>query len=451
LVRSTIKIKRGLNIPLAGKAKETITNDTTSATYAVKPVDFNNIHPKLAVKQGDRVQAGTTLFFDKNKPDIRFTAPVSGTVSTIHRGERRVILEVVVEADNKNRYYDFGKTNIDQANKVEIKDKLLQSGLWPVIKQRPYNTIASPEILPKAIFISGFHTAPLAPDMNILLEGEADAFQNGIYALQKISEAEIHVGLRADHTNPEAIEKAQSIKKHFFKGPHPAGNVGTHIHHINPVNKGDIVWTIHPQHVVMIGRLFRDGIYDVRKTIALTGSEVKETGYYKVISGCSLTNLIEQNIKPGRLRYISGNVLTGRKIAASGHLGFFDDQFTVIPEGDQPEFFGWAKPGLNKYSASKAFLSAFFPKKAYRMNTNLHGGRRAFVASGQYERVLPMDLYPVHLLKAILVEDIELMENLGIYEVVEEDLALCEFVCTSKTKVQSILRKGLDLMIKENA
>ena len=274
-------------------------------------------------------------------------------------------------------------------------------------------------------------------------------FSNGVTALKKLTDGKINLILNGKGNSSELLKKAAGVEISHFSGPHPAGNVGVHIHHLDPINKGEIVWFVNLQDVIAIGRLFEEGRYIHERIIALTGSEVINPQYYKVRSGTSIEGLVKDNVTPGNLRYISGNVLTGSRIEHDGYLGYYDSQVTVIPEGDYFEFFGWMIPGFKKFSFSKTFASSLIPRKSYDLDTNLHGGERAFVMTGQYEKVVPMDIYPMHLLKAILAEDIDLMENLGIYEIAEEDFALCEFICSSKIEIQSIVRKGLDLMIKE--
>jgi Na+-transporting NADH:ubiquinone oxidoreductase subunit A len=329
--------------------------------------------------------------------------------------------------------------------------KMLKAGLWPTIKQRPYSIIANPDDSPKAIYISGFDTAPLSPDLDFAVKDEAESFQAGIDALNRLAEGKVNLNLNAEYPPSNVYTKVKGVNFNYFAGPHPAGNVGIQIHHINPINKGDIVWTVNPLDVIIIGRLFLRGIYDATKVIALAGSEVLKPRYFILKTGASISNIVAGNItkSPEELRFISGNVLTGTKISADGFLGFYDNMVTVIPEGDYHEFMGWAQPGFKKYSFSSSFLSNLFPGRKYALDTNLHGGERAYVVTGQYEKVLPMDIFPVHLIKAILAKDIDKMENLGIYEVAEEDFALCEYICTSKTNVQEIIREGLDLMIKE--
>jgi Na+-transporting NADH:ubiquinone oxidoreductase subunit A len=373
-----------------------------------------------------------------------FTSPVSGEVTAINRGERRVILEVVVRADAKIEYKDFKQGDPKTMLREEVTSLLLESGLWPSLRQRPYSTVANPKDNPKSIFISGFDTAPLAPDMDFIAKDEVAMFQKGIDALSKLTDGIIHLNLNADYPAAETFTYAKGVQINYFTGPHPAGNIGAQIHKIDPINKGDIVWYTYPQEIITIGRLFDKGIYDASKKIAITGSEVLHPSYLKIINGACIRTILKDNVKQGESRIISGNVLTGTKLMNEGFIGYFDNQLTIIPEGKYHEFFGWALPGIKKYSASRTFLSGFFSGNKYKLDTNMHGGHRAFVMSGEYEKVFPFDIYPVQLIKAILVDDIDLMEKLGIYEVDEEDFALCEFVCTSKYDVQSIIRKGLD-------
>ena len=445
----TIKLKRGFDIRLEGTAQRQIAGAVDPGLFGVKPIDFPGLTPKLDIHPGDEVQAGIPLFHDKIHPEINFTSPVSGKVISVERGDRRKILEVVVEK-NGNRSVEFGKSDPEKLTAGQIKEHLLRSGLWPSIRQRPYQIVANPSDEPKSIFISGFDTAPLAPDYNFIIENTpVSFFYTGIRTLTKLTGGKVNLVLNGNSTKNQILKSIPGIEISYFSGPHPAGNVGVHIHHLDALNKGEIVWIINLQDVISIGCLFEEGIYKPERIIALTGSEVIHPQYYKILSGGSVTPLVTGNVKPGNLRYISGNVLTGTKIDADGYLGFYDSQITIIPEGNYHEFFGWATPGVNKFSFSRTFLSSLAPKRTYRLDTNLHGGERAFVVTGQYEKVVPMDIFPMQLFKAILAEDIDMMENLGIYEVAEEDFALCEFICPSKTEIQSVIRKGLDLMRKE--
>jgi len=441
----TKRIKKGLNINLLGEAQKKIAKIEVSE-FALKPTDFNGIFPRLLVKEGDQVKAGTSVFCDKYREQIRFSSPVSGKIEEIRRGDKRILLEVVIKDDKAGDYEDFGKTDIASADRGKIKENLLKSGVWPVIRQRPYNVIANPDDTPQAVFISGFDSAPLAPDYGFTLKDDLVDFQAGVNAMAKLTDGKVFIGVPAtDH--PLAGVKNAEIT--CFEGPHPAGNVGIQIHHIQPLNKGDLVWTVNPQDVVIIGRLFTQGRYNPSIAVAVTGSEIKEPQYYKVNKGALVSTLLTDELKNSGKRIISGNVLTGEKVSYSGYLGFYHNQVTVIPEGNYHEFFGWALPGFGKFSFSKAFFSWAHGTRKYRLDTNLHGGLRSYVMTGQYEKVLPMDILPMQLIKACLAEDIDLMEKLGIYEVDEEDFALVEFIDTSKTEIQSIIRKGIDLVRKE--
>ena len=443
----TIKLRKGLNIKLKGGAKSDVDKLPFPSTVALKPTDFPGLTPKLKVKADALVKAGDALFYDKYHPEILFTAPVGGKVISVNRGERRKILEVVIETDEKAGSVEFKKADPNSISGEEIKEMLLSSGIWPFIKKRPYGIIASPEEKPISIYISTFDTAPLAPDYGFIMKDQLSTFQTGINALSKLTEGQVNLGV-----NPGSVfTSIKNVKINTFDGPHPAGNVGIQIHNTKPINKGDVIWTINVQDVLFIGRLFETGKADFSKTIALTGSEIENPKYNQTILGAPVS-LISDNklIKADyKQRIISGNALTGTRVKPQMYLGFYDSQVTVIPEGEEYELLGWANLGANKFSASKTFISSLFPKKEYVMNANMHGGDRAFVLSGQYEKLVPMDLLPVHLLKSILVNDIDKMEQLGIYEVIEEDLALCEYACTSKIKVQDILRTGINTMIKE--
>jgi len=444
-----VKLKKGFDIRIKGIAEKQLAGFADPTMFGVKPVDFPGLTPKLNVKEGSQVLAGAILFHDKLRPEIRFTSPVSGKVVAIERGDRRKILEVVIEKEG-NGSIDFGKCNLSELSGERVKESLLTSGLWPSIRQRPYHIVANPHDIPKSVFITGFDSSPLAPDYDFILENSnISYYRTGLFALTKLANGKINLVLKDKSGAGRFFSDIPGVEIHYFSGPHPSGNPGIHIHHIDPVNKGEVVWFTNLQDVSIIGRLLEEGIYNPEKIVALTGSEVVNARYYRMLSGGSIASLTSGNVKPGSLRYISGNVLTGTKIKSDGYLGYYDSQVTVIPEGNYHEFFGWASPGVRKFSFHRTFLSSLFPAKDYQLDTNLHGGERAFVVTGQYEKVLPMDIYPMQLLKAILAGDIDMMENLGIYEVAEEDLALCEYICPSKIEIQSIVRKGIDLMIKE--
>lgn len=445
---NTIKIKKGFDIKLKGQADLSIGKAVDTNRYAVKPTDFSGLKPKLCVKADDIVKAGTPLFFDKSQPEVKFTSPVSGKVVAINRGERRRILEIEIESDGKFESVDFPVEDIKSLNREKVKKNLLESGLWPFMVQRPFGVIPQVNEMPRDIFITGFDSSPLAPEYEFTLAGEMENIQAGIDGVSKLSTGKVYLGLRPG----SKFSSLKGVEINYFNGPHPAGNIGIQLHKIAPLNKGEIVWTLNLQTLVYIGKLFKTGKLNLERLVAVCGSEVKKPQYIKAVAGASVKTLISGNTNnETNERLISGNVLTGEKLDKNGFTRLIDNQVTVIPEGDEIEPFGWIAPGFNKFTAGKTFLSKLMPRKSYVLNANYHGGERAFVVSGQYEKVLPMDIYPVYLLKAILVNDIDKMENLGIYEVVEEDMALCEYVCSSKIEVQSILRNGINTMIKELA
>lgn len=444
----TFVIKKGLDIKLLGDAEKTIV-DLNAEKFAIKPPNFTGCFPKMLVKEGDLVKAGTPLFYDKYRDNIIFTAPVSGKVEALKRGAKRRLLEIIIDSDGKNEAIDFGASNINELKKEDIVEKMLKSGVWPVLRQRPYSVIANPNDAPKAIFVAAYDTSPLAPDFDLILHGQGGAFQAGMDVLTKLTEGTVHLNVDTNRTTSKVFLNSKNVQVNKFSGPHPSGNVSVHINRIDPINKGDIIWYLYPQDVLTIGKLFLKGKFDSTRVIALAGSEVNNPKYFKTFIGASLKNMVTNNITDGDNRFISGTVLTGEKIEKDGFVGFYDSLITVIPEGKYHEFFGWMLPGFGKFSFSKTFLSWLTPNKKYRLDTNLHGGVRAYVMTGKYEKVFPFDIYPMQLIKAVLVEDIDLMENLGIYEIDDEDFALCEVIDTSKTEIQSIIRKGLDLMRQE--
>ena len=376
---------------------------------------------------------------------------MSGRIKAIVRGQKRRILKVVIKSDKDIKYRSFKVSSSDQLNRDQIIETMLESGVWPFIRQRPYDVIANPKDMPKAIFISAFNSTPLSIDNDFALYGMEELFQKGINYIRKLTTGKIHLNIDGSINASTVFTSAKGVQINKFSGPHPVGNVGVQIHHIDPINKNDIVWYLDPQDVLVIARLFDQGTYDVSRIIALAGSQVKKPRYYRCISGANITNLVLDNIKDGDNRFISGDIFSGDKIDENGSLGFYHTSILVIEEGNKQEFLGWMLPGFNKFSTSRTFFSWLNPNKKYSLDANMHGEERAYVMTGEYEKVLPMDIYPAHLIKSIMVEDIELMEQLGIYEVAPEDFALCEFVCTSKINVQQIIRDGLDLLKKENS
>lgn len=445
----SIRIRKGLDIRLVGEAEKVLVQTDPAKVIAIKPTDFHGVVPKVLVKPGDQVKVGTPLFANKYNERIVFTSPVSGEVADVVRGEKRKVLEVRVLADAQQQYQEFGAGDASTMNRETIIQKLLASGVWPVMRQRPFDVVADPAQDPKHIFVSCFDTNPLGPDLDFVVRNQGEDFQAGLDALGKLTSGKVNL-VASGNTSAREFLDAKGVVRHTMNGPHPAGNVGVQIHHISPINKGELVWTCGVQDVLMIGRLFRTGKLDASRIVALAGSEAKIPKYYRSIIGAPVKDITGE-LGTG-VRIISGNILTGERIDTNGTLGFYHTQITLIPEGDEPKFFiteGWASPGFDKFSANRSFPTWLMPGKRFTMDSSQNGEERAFVMSGQYEKVFPFDIYPVHLLKAILANDIEQMEKLGLYEVAPEDFALCEFVCTSKINSQSIVREGLDVLKKE--
>lgn len=449
-----IKIRKGFNINLAGKAELKVVEDKLPETVAIKPTDFHDIlRPKVIVDVGDTVKAGTPVLFDKRNENIKYTSPVSGEVIEVKRGEKRKLLEIIILVDKQLDYEPFPKhtvSDIKNITREDAQEVMLKSGVWPQLIQRPFGIVADPETSPKSIFISGFDSHPLAPNYDFLLRDQGNYFQAGIDILKKFTSGHIHLGVSADQEVSKIFTKATGVDLHKFSGPHPSGNVGVQIHHIDPVNKGEIVWAINPYGVVQIGKLILEGQYDASKLVAVTGYEAKEPKYFKTFIGGCVDKLIDNNLNNPveKVRIISGNVLTGYRLEPKGYLGFYDHMISCIKEGSEYDFLGWIKPTTKRLSFQRAIglLSFMNPKQEYKLDTNTRGEERAFVQTGIFERVTPMDILPVHLLKAIMAEDYDEMEALGIFEVVEEDLALCEFVDVSKHNIQEIVRDGINLI-----
>jgi Na+-transporting NADH:ubiquinone oxidoreductase subunit A len=443
-------LTKGHDIFLEGEA-ELIISESKITRYAMQPPNFIGISPipKLMVEVGDSVKAGDPVFFDKKAPSIKHCAPVSGEVIAVNRGEKRSIAEVVILADKEMDYRKYDSLDLESASREDLVNYLLESGVWPFIRQRPYNVMADPSEVPANIFVSTFDTAPLAPDLNFVVQGNEAAFQKGLDVLRMLTLGHVHLGLDAngDTAPSAAFTDAVGVEKHWFHGKHPAGNVGVQIHHIAPVNLTDKAWTMDVQGVITLGKLFSEGKFDASRVVAITGDELNNPSYVKTYVGANITEMLAGNISAGENRVISGDVLSGEQKGNDSYLNIFDDQITVITEGDYYEMFGWLIPQKATPSISGTFPS--FGDVKYTADTNTHGEKRAFVVTGQYESVMPMDIYVQHLMKNILINDFERMEGLGIYELVEEDVALCEFTCTSKQPLQQILRKGLDMMREE--
>ncbi|MDD7009716.1 MAG: Na(+)-translocating NADH-quinone reductase subunit A [Candidatus Cryptobacteroides sp.] len=448
-----IVLKKGLNIPIAGEAELRVSKAIAPGIVAVCPTDFKGLLPRLLVKEGDSVLCGSPVIADKKNPDILLASPVSGTVKELVRGDKRKLLAVLIEADDEQKCVDFGKKDVDGLDADAVRSAILQAGLWPWLVQRPYGILANPLETPRDIFVSAFNSAPLAADSEFCYDSEAKAIQAGVSALAKLSAGKVHLSLEAGREH-SPLARLQNAEIHFFKGKHPAGNVGVQIANIKPIQKGETVWTVSLAGLAAIGKLFVKGRYDVSRKVAVCGPMAIEPSYIQTVPGMPMKTLAPfyGNLPEG-IRFISGNVLSGRNVGEAGYLGFFDDQITLIREGVDKELLGWARPlRYKQYSRDHSYFSWLTPWRKYEMDTNLHGGPRAFLMNdGYYSKVLPMDIYPVYLAKACLASDIDKMERFGIYEVLPEDLATCEFIDPSKNNIQDIIAQGIDLMLKEMA
>ncbi|MFK8282554.1 Na(+)-translocating NADH-quinone reductase subunit A [Capnocytophaga cynodegmi] len=444
-----IRIRKGLDIHLEGEAEKITRQLPLAKMYGLKPSDFHSVVPKLIAKEGTEVKAGEAVFHDKKDERVLFPSPVSGKIAEIVRGERRKILEIKILPDTEQVFKDFGSKDPAKMSADQIKDFLLSTGAWTFIKQRPYDIIAGADTTPKAIFVSACKTNPLAPDYDYVLKGKEKQLQTALTALAKLTTGKVHVSV-FKNSSLSPFRNLKDIVLHNVSGPHPAGNASTQIAKIDPINKGEVVWVVTPQDLVVMGELFLTGKLNLTRTLALTGACVEKPQYVSVIAGAQVGSVVSGNLKKEKSRVISGDVLTGKKVSEDGFLGYYDDQVTAIPEGDDYEFFGWNKPVFNKISTTRAMTFSWLnPKKKYNLNTNTNGEHRAFVMTGMYEEVFPLDIYPMQLLKACLYKDLDELENLGAYEVAPEDFALTEFVCVSKQPHQKIIREGLDLMIQE--
>ena len=443
-----IKTRKGLDIRLKGSAEKVTTHVGLSGEFGLSPESFPGLSPKVTVREGCHVKAGDALFIDKRHPSVAVASPVSGVVTEVVRGDRRKVLVVKVKPDGQQEHVDFGCKDVESLSGKQVIDSLLAAGLFGYINQLPYAISANPEALPKAIFVSALRDKPLAADFEFELKGNERSFQTGLTALSKIAKTYLGIGRGQ---SAESLRRAKDVDVNIFDGPCPAGNVGVQVNHIDPVNKGEVVWTVEPTAVIFFGRLFDKGIVDLRRTVAVVGSEVKRPSYVDVMVGQQLSSFLDGNVSDGNIRIINGNVLTGRKCSMSDYLDAHASEVTVIPEGDDAdEFLGWIMPRFGQYSVSHSYFSWLMKGKEYALDARVKGGERHMIMSGEYDKVLPMDIYAEYLVKAIIAGDIDKMEQLGIYEVSPEDFALAEFVDSSKLELQSIIRTGLDLVRKEN-
>lgn len=445
----TVKLKKGLDIRLVGESEKVCAEFTLPKSVSIKPSDFHGMTPKMLVKAGDALKAGDIIFQNKYEESIKFATPISGVVREVVRGEKRKIIEVLIDSDGQQNYKNSDLLDLANATADEIKSYFLKSGLWPFLIQRPIDVIADPKRTPKAIFVSGFDSAPLAPDLNFILHGEKENFQTGLSALGKLTPGKVHLTLNSTGASDQVFTEAKGVQINKIGGKHPSGNVGTQIHHIDPINKGEVVWVVNAQDVMIIGRMIRTGQFDTTKMINLCGSSAKNRKYYKTVIGAKLATILEGNVEGSNVRIINGNPLTGSLADANGFLSFYNNQISIIPEGNEYKFFlskGWLGLGFDKFSNSKLFPTFLTPNKKFILDTNTNGEERGFVVTGEMEKVFPFDILPMQLVKAAITDDIDGMEKLGIYEVAPEDFALCEYVCTSKINIQDKIRKALDLI-----
>ena len=448
---NVIKLRKGLDINLKGKAAKQKFSVKAAAQYALVPDDFVGMTPKVVVREGDKVKAGDALFVNKKQIDVKFASPVSGVVQAVVRGDRRKVLRVVVEADKDQQYVDFGQKQVASLDGDAVVKALLEAGLFGYINQLPYAVSTTPDQKPRAVFVSALRDMPLAGDFEYELQGNEEDFQTGLTALSKV--APVYLGIGAKQTS-KALTEAKDVEVNVFDGPCPAGNVGVQVNNIAPVNKGEVVWTVDPTAVIFFGRLFRTGKVDLRRLVAVAGSDITKPEYAEVLVGQPIADLLEGRLAAkNHVRIINGNPLTGRKATMDDFVGGHTSEITVIPEGDNvDEMLGWILPRTNDFSVSRSYFSWLFGKnKEYALDARVKGGERHMIMSGEYDKVLPMDIYAEYLIKAIIAGDIDRMEQLGIYEVAPEDFAVAEFVDSSKLELQHIVRQGLDMLRKENA
>lgn len=445
-----IRLRKGLDIKLKGRAKKQTMPLESSKLYAIVPDDFVGVTPKMAVKAGDHVKAGETLFVNKISEEVRFASPVSGTVKSIERGDRRKILYVSVEADDEQTFADFGTKDIQTLDGEGVKKALLEAGLFGYINQLPYAVSTTPDTEPKAIFVSALRDKPLQGDFEYELEGQEQAFQTGLTALSKIAKVYLSIGAQQ---SSKALTEVKNVELTVFDGPCPAGNVGVQVNHLSPVNKGEVVWTVDPTAVIFFGRLFQTGKVDLTRVVAVAGSKVKEPAYVKALVGTPIKDIVAGRLTATEhVRILNGNPLTGTIAGDNAFLSAHTSEVVAMPEGDDvDEMAGWIMPRFNQFSTSRSYFSWLFgKKKEYDLDARIKGGKRNIIMSGEYDSVLPMDIYGEYLIKAIITGNIDKQEQLGIYEVSPEDFALAEFVDSSKQPLQQIVRNGLNTLRKEN-
>ncbi len=446
-INHVFKLRKGLDIRLQGEAPEEKRQIVVGSDFGLMPSSFVGVTPKVVVKEGDKVKAGDALFVNKQYPDVRFASPVSGEVVAVERGERRKVLCVKVKADKEQQFVDFGKKDVQKLDGAAVKKALLEAGLFGYINQLPYAVSTNPDTAPKAIFVSALRDMPLAGNFEFEVKGQENDFQTGLTALSKIAKTYLGVG------KDSVLADMKDVEVNAFVGKCPAGNVGVQVNHLDPVNKGEVVWTVDATAVLFFGRLFNTGKVNLTRTVAVAGSEVKEPAYVDVLVGTKLSDILKNQVAEGaNVRVIDGNPLTGTRSCMDGYLGGHTSEVTVIPEGDDAdEMLGWILPRLNQFSVNRSYFSWLTCGKKFALDARIKGGERKMIMSNEYDKVIPMDIYPEYLVKAIITGDIDRQEQLGIYEVSPEDFALAEFVDSSKLELQRIVREGLDTLRKENA
>ncbi len=444
-----IRTRRGANLNIKGKAEKILDNTTSVTTFALRPDDFFGTIPKLICKEGAQVEAGTPIFFNKKNPDIKFVSPVSGTITAIERGPKRKIERICIAASKTQKSVSHSVQGWEKMDREPLKALLMESGNWPFIQQRPYGIMANPHDTPKAIFVSTVKTNPLSEDLHFVLKDDEKEFQLGIDLLNKLVDQPVYLG--TDTAQLGYFKTIEGVQHYTVQGPHPAGNLSLHIQQIAPINMGERVWTVSPEDVVNLGKFVSTGAFSSRRTIAVSGNAAVNPIYFRTRIGSALAPFLEKvGLNQEHVRIINGDVLTGSRADRTDYLGYFNNLVTVIPEGDNYRMFGWLPfKDNNILSLSNTSFSRLFNRKGFDVNTNLNGEERALVVTGEMEKTFPLDIYPMQLIKACLVEDIEKMEALGIYEVVPEDFGLVEYANTSKLEAQEIIRQGIELMINE--
>jgi len=447
---SVIKIKKGLDLPISGKPSILIDDSKRVKRVALLGNDYVGLKPTIEVNVGESVKLGQVLFTDKKMEGVKYTSPASGTIVEINRGEKRVFLSMVIEIEGRNEitFNNYSETELPSLTGEVIKEQLLNSGLWTSLRERPMSKVANPQIVPKAIFITAIDSNPLAPSIEKIIEGNESNFKNGIRIISKLTDGNLYLCKEEGAVIPEP--QIHNLIVQEFGGKHPKGLVGTHIHKLHPADRNNQVWYLNAQDVVAIGHLFTTGKLNTQRIISLAGPSVKEPRYVKTNIGASILNLVEGELKNSDYRIISGSVLYGRAANKfENYLGRYHQQITVIEEHSERDFLGWIMPTSKLFSIKKVLLSSLSPNKKFNFTSALNGGERAIVPSGSYEQVMPLDILPTFLLRALAVDDVEEAEKLGCLEMDEEDLALCTYVCPSKIDHGVNLRRNLTLIDKE--